>query len=313
MDRITFFKNFNMGIEIDIAGNFLYNGIMNFNKLKDFNNGSEIFHVLYPISVGIERLQKVLLVLHEDIDYSKIEEFEKSLITHSHQELQNRIKSKCNINFNSLQNSFLELLTRFYNSCRYCRFSLADSYRREKDYLVEFMRTKFNVEIITDNFFCSTRNCAAIKERFGRVVGSLAKKYYNAIYKKATELSIYTYELRYNSAASKVFQYELRKDSLQQLYNNEQIALKEVLIFLLNTKKKSKTLDFIRNIKPLSFDIGLIQDYIADICEGNITSELLEELESLYCDVDNIKERLMCVSVLGDSSIYIDDDGEIEL
>ncbi|WP_427340451.1 hypothetical protein [Caloranaerobacter sp. DY30410] len=84
MNKVTYFKNFTIETEIDIAGTFIYNGIREFNRLETFNNEQEIFHVLYPISVGIERLQKVLIVLLEDISLDELEDFEKSLITHSH-------------------------------------------------------------------------------------------------------------------------------------------------------------------------------------------------------------------------------------
>lgn len=68
-----------MVTEIDIAGTFIYRGIREFNNLDSFYNAGEIFHVLYPLSVGIERLQKVLLVLLEEIRPEQAHEFEKDL------------------------------------------------------------------------------------------------------------------------------------------------------------------------------------------------------------------------------------------
>ena len=109
-DPILSYKNFKMGTEIDIAGVFIYNGMKELEQLDSFYNESEIFSFLYNISVGIERLQKVLIVLLEEINEDNIIEFEKSLITHSHQELQDRIKRKCSITLASRQNKFLQVL-----------------------------------------------------------------------------------------------------------------------------------------------------------------------------------------------------------
>ncbi len=115
MNLIQFYKNFNLGREIDIAGTFIYNGMKCFDKMEWFEEECEVFHVLYQLSVGIERLQKVLVVLLEEfpleINEENVATFEKSLITHSHQILHQRISNKLSIHFNSHQNSFLQLLT----------------------------------------------------------------------------------------------------------------------------------------------------------------------------------------------------------
>ncbi len=84
--------------------------------METFYYESEVFAFLYPISVDIEMLQKVLIVLAENISEEKVEEFEKSLITHNHQELHGRIKKYVDIKFNSRQNSFLQMLSNFYKN-----------------------------------------------------------------------------------------------------------------------------------------------------------------------------------------------------
>lgn len=61
-------KNFNMVTELDVSGTFIYEGIKQFNRIEVFLIESEIFYFLYNISVGIERLQNILLVLLEKID-----------------------------------------------------------------------------------------------------------------------------------------------------------------------------------------------------------------------------------------------------
>ena len=112
MTNEEFWKNFAMGKELEIAGNFIYDGLIKFNKMYHFIDDAS-FMVLYNLSVGIERLQKVLIVLLED-EIEDIKEFENSLITHSHIDLQQKIKEKSNICLNQHQNEFLNLLSRFY-------------------------------------------------------------------------------------------------------------------------------------------------------------------------------------------------------
>ena len=63
MDDSWFYKNFNMVKELDIAGEFIYNGITELNGMDVIRDNASTFFTLYTISVGIERLQKIILVL----------------------------------------------------------------------------------------------------------------------------------------------------------------------------------------------------------------------------------------------------------
>lgn len=84
MDEHWSYKNFNMVVELDIAGEFIYNGIHEIYRVSHFANDGSTFTALYDTSVGIERLQKIVYVLWGMDDYVDEKEFEKSLITHSH-------------------------------------------------------------------------------------------------------------------------------------------------------------------------------------------------------------------------------------
>lgn len=317
IDKVTYVKNFSMGTEIDISGTFIYNGIKAFNRLTTFSDDGRIFHVLYPISVGIERLQKVLIVLLEDtssLDNIKdLESFEKSLITHSHQDLHNRICRNFNIEFNQLQNSFLQLITRFYKNCRYGRFNFNEGHSQEKELLVNYISTSLKIDIVFDNGFFNTVNNDKIKNFFGRVVGSISSKYYEAIKEQASKLGIYTYELRYDSPAGKVFLPKFKRDSLQEGYINEQIAFKELIVYLINTKEKSGFYSFIKGIEPLDIYIALVQEYLDEICIGQVSLSLIDEVETAYQDIDDIGERLSLLELIGNRNVIFDiEDEDIE-
>jgi len=76
----------------------------------------------------------------EDINEGNMLAFEESLITHSHQELHDRIKQKCSISFNSRENGFLQVLSEFYKKCRYDRFNISGRYGAEKTILGNYIK-----------------------------------------------------------------------------------------------------------------------------------------------------------------------------
>ena len=305
-DPIQYYKNFNMVSEIDVAGTFIYNGMKDLDSIETFDYGSEVFTFLYSISVGIERLQKVLIVLLEKVSIGNIEEFEKKLITHSHAELHNRIKKHIKINFNSRQNEFLQVLNKFYKSYRYDRFNLNGQVKSEKVILMEYINKNLVNDEIEKNMFGDSINSREIKELLGRVIGSIAKAYYKEVYEAASKQNLYSYELRTGSKAEKVFLSQVRKDSLHEQIVNEQIALKEFLVFLINTKSRNSFYNFIKEIKPLDFDIDTANSYLEFICKGEIPSELVDEVEFLYCEANYSKERIENIECIGDERVQFD-------
>ena len=80
-DKIWNYKNFNMVTELDIAGEFIYDGIHRLNQMRAVNEDAGLFSFLYHTAVGIERLQKIVIVLFEEVNQEEYEEFEKSLKT----------------------------------------------------------------------------------------------------------------------------------------------------------------------------------------------------------------------------------------
>lgn len=206
------YKNFNMVFELDVAGEFIYNGVQELNRMSAFNKNSPAFSSLYNISIGIERLQKIILVLWKLDDDSNLEEFEKSLITHSHCGLNNEIK-KCTSRdiLNKRENDFLSVINKFYKTARYNRFNINGQYDYEVDIFREYLEKYLNVE---PNPFASDEILMTddIKEFLGRVIGSISQKYYALVEKGSAANNTYTYELRSHSKAQKFF--------LQNIENN---------------------------------------------------------------------------------------------
>ncbi len=94
MNPTEFWQNFKLGEEQEIACNFIYDGLRNLHEMETISMETEIFPVLYNLSIGIERLFKVAIILLEFDDNTDINCLEKSLMTHNHLELLKRIKIK---------------------------------------------------------------------------------------------------------------------------------------------------------------------------------------------------------------------------
>jgi len=300
-------KNFKMGTEIDIAGIFIFDGMKELERIVGFAYESEVFSFLYHIAVGIERLQKVLLVVLEKITEENIREFEDSLHTHNHQQLYNRIKNKCDLKLSPREFSFLHILSSFYIHCRYDRYLLSGDYGAEKDLLCKFIEAHFNSDNIERHFFTNViMNTPQLKEFFGRIIGAIARKYYSAIKEEAYKQNLYTYELRSDSPARKVFLADFKKDSLQVQNVNEQVSLKEIIIYLINTKDRNAFMRFIKEIEPLDFDIALMNEYIEELCKGHIPQELVDEVEFLYGELPSAKDRLAMIGLVGNTNVLFD-------
>lgn len=304
-DPITYHKNFNMGNEIDVAGTFIYEGIKQLGKIEVFSVESEVFFFLYNISVGIERLQKILLVLLENIDYNNYKEFEDSLITHNHHSLNDRIKTKCDMTFSERENKFIDVLDIFYAKCRYGRFVLFNNENTEIDIINNYIQDCFgkNIEICLSLFDNKIINSDEIKDYFGRVIGGIAKKLLNRIKDISRNLNIFTYELRPDSPAQKLFQSNYNNNSFHMQNVDESIALKEFFIFLMNSKDDNSFTRFIRTIEPLDIDLGLINEYMEEICKGDIPSGLVDEIDELYNELKDKKERFDILSLVGNSNV----------
>lgn len=297
-------------MELDISGSFIYNGMKELEMIDCFFGNSREFIFLYNIAVGVERIQKIILVLCADIDIKdmkKIEEFEKSLITHNHASLHDQIRNICNIKFNPREINFLHLLSEFYKKSRYNRFNLYGEYDKEKLLLGKFIERNINSLDLERHFLTKEIvNTEKVKDLFGKVIGNISRKYYKLLMDEAEKRNLYTYELRSGSPAQKVFLPEFRKCSLQELNFNEKIAFKEIIIFISNTKKKNSFFKLFKDIEPLNFDIALINNYLEVLSKGIVPQDLIDEVESLYEELPDVSKRLELISIIGNSMIMFD-------
>ena len=309
MNNEQYWKNFNLGIELQLSGNLIYDGLYFFDQLENFRNEEDIFEFLYLISVGIERLSKVAVVLIEHELYSEQEKLEKSLITHNHLELCHRIKKNRDLNLASIHNEFLQLLSTFYKTFRYDRFSLNDfrEFDKEKRALIGFLEKHLDVEV-EEQYFKLSPNDLRYKKFIGKVIGKITKQLFSIITSEASRLNIYTYEIRPYSKSYKIFLEE------KYTFEKERLLQKEILLFLLkNDLGATGFKNHINRIESLDFQNGSENAYSQCLFQPLKCREFVDELDVLYEDIEDKKYRLGAMEVIGEENIYFEEDIEEDI
>lgn len=302
-----YWKNFNLGEELNISGSFIYNAIYFFDQMVHFYNEADIFEFFYNTSVGIERLEKIAVILLQHKDVKDQTAFEKQLKTHNHKELLEKIKKNVEIKFDKKHNEFISLLTNFYKSTRYHRFSLSNvqkpsSYRTD---FIYFIKKRLNIK--TELEILELPNDDNIKIFIGEVVGTIVSQLYDIIHIEASNQNLYTYELPYDSKAYKIF---MRKEFN---FLKERNLKKELLVFLVNNKDQNEYISFLKTIEPLKFDDALINEYISFLLNPHIGIDLIDEMEYLQEEeeedegLDDVRSYSICY--IGDN-IQFDFDEE---
>lgn len=283
-----YWKNFNLGTELDIAGRFLFNGLQAFHEMEHFASEEDAFEFLYSIAVGVERLLKIAIILTEHDNAVDQEGFEKSLITHTHQDLALRLREPHGLKFLARENEFITLLGRFYTSQRYGRYSLDSVFAptQERDELVKFLEKHLDIKIDTSGLLTVTPNERKHRKFIGKVVGKIVNPIHKIVEDEARRLNIYTYEIDYRSKASKIFL------SKKFDFEDEDILQAELMAYFISSGACGPNAQLIRDlIKPLPFDPALEGEYLAALRSDKKKITVLDELESHYEDITNFKER----------------------
>ena len=287
-------KNFALGTEIDAAGTFIHNGIKALHGLPTLNHPVDSFEVLYNLSVGIERLLKVAIILIEHNEQIDIEQFEASLISHSTIDLANRVDSKRSLGLASVHREFLSVLSKFYKSHRYGRYSLSavPNIYQEKAEFLGFVAKHLKIELDPGDEFFPIQNTDQIRKFVGKVVKKISREIFVVVGRRAYELNIYTNEIRSDSKALKVF-YGERLDFL-----DEEIKKKELLHFLMSEKASGDHVDLLRSVEALDFDPAMAPNYIQALLNDDYLPYVEGEVDELYTELENVRERLEFMSII---------------
>lgn len=310
MKASEFWKNFRLGEELHIAGSFIYNGIRRFHELSILDHTDELFEFLYDLSVGLERLLKIAVVLHEHADAKDQDELEQSLVTHSHLDLAARLRGHVAINFSKPQNDLLQLLSTFYKTLRYDRFLLNSVYRgnKESDAIRALLSKHLDVRFSDRSSPFATSNEDQYRAFISRTVLKTTQAIYKTVQDRSSALGLYTYELRHNSKAQSVFLREVK-------IADEDVLWKELLIFFMNADPSTSYLKFLKGITPLGFDPGLVSDYLECFKSDASKAQVMDELEHYYSEMEpgERRNRIRDIGVIARQGVYFhDDDDECE-
>ncbi|WP_296113923.1 hypothetical protein [uncultured Anaerococcus sp.] len=123
-DDVFYHNSVVLNSELMIAADFI-----NVTYFQSYSE-SKIFKSYYLLSVGIERLQKVILSMTFNcIDNDNKEDYEdriqKALYKHNHEDLSRLIQEYTGIDnkFSKEDNKFLSKLMLFYNKQRYSKYN----------------------------------------------------------------------------------------------------------------------------------------------------------------------------------------------
>ena len=218
--------------------------------------------------------------------------------------MNSRIKRSAKIEFNNRENDFLMLATNFYKSARYNRFNINTSECKEANLFVEFVKKHLKPDEIEYHFITGKVMVnEKVKNLVGRTLGSIANKYYSLIREGANKNGTYTYELLSDSKAEKIFLGNYRNKSLQEMKITESIAVKELIACIRNTEGTCAFLRFLDEIEPLDIDVNLINEYLSELSMGNIPQTLIDEVETLYEEIEHPKNRIELISLIGDTCV----------
>ena len=303
MESSTFWKNFNLGTELQVSGSFIYNGLLVFDEMESFYHEEEIFEFLYNISVGIERLLKINVILIEHTNEINQDVFFKSIKNHNHQKLLKSISNKYKLKEGESKNAFIQLLNNFYNELRYDRFTNKDSINnnKEKKSLINFLEKYLKIKI-SNEFLNVSQNDKTTKQFIGEVVKSIVIEQYEIIRNEASRLNIFTYEIRYNSKAYKIFMME------QFTFEFENRVQKELFIKFLANDKNSSLISFVKEIEPLEFDNYDENYYVKCMLSKLAVLNLDGELDVLDENIENLEERIDFLDGIGNDMVRFDSE-----
>lgn len=299
-------KNFGMGLEVDAAGAFIYNAIRHLHVIGGLNHSVDIFEILYGLSVGIERLQKVAVVLLEHSERWDIKELEESLMSHNTMELSNRIDKSSKQNLSGVHKELLSLLSKFYKTHRYGRYSLSSvpDIDADKVLFIEYLKKHLAIKVPDDEALFGIPNTKQIKRFIGKVVKKVTDGLYDIISRRARELNIFTYELRCDSKAMKVFM------GKQLDFIDEDKIRREMLLYLMSSRTTGEHVNLLRDYESLDLDPALAPAYIKSLL--NDSPEHLGyvsgEIEAQYDDIDDIGDRFGFLGIMDNEWILYDDE-----
>ncbi len=301
-------KNFNLNIELHISGNFIYNGIYLIDRYNQLMYEDDCFMLLYDISVGIERLEKIvyLLLAHRLDNTMPIAKLIKQLKNHNHIRLYELINQYISLNFGPNELALLRLLSEFYSKGRYVHLDYGENIQKldlnkNKNMLFQFFDEFLNIKsdtFITENSVIPLTD--AIKKNIGETISNIVTPIYNVICDTAYQLGIFTGEIRYESKPFKIF---VEKEFT---FEKEHLTQREILLHLFHSDK-DKYINKLRSINSIELGQHPTEQYVSYLMDFTNHTEIKDEISQVYEDNEDA-ERANIISFIGNGSFEIEYD-----
>jgi len=291
-------KNFHLGTELEVAGNFIYDALYTFDQMKFFYVEADIFNCLYYLSVGVERIQKITLILLTKFGDKENPEFEKKLISHSLQHFHERINKIKTVKLGKNENKLLTLLTRFYEKNRYGRFNFDSSQEseHEKKEFIRFLSDLMGGKgIKIDPLAVMTINDETIKKEFGTTVRNIVLSYYEILKRTCDSENIYTYEVNQESKAFQIF-WSHQFDFIQTKH-----IKREALYFLMKNFNK---LISNKKMEAIDFDPDSMQEVVDFLMNSCKSTHIIDTYECII--VDQMQEKSDLSKVKENRRLYLE-------
>lgn len=307
VNEIWDFKSINMGRELEIAGEFIYESVKKAMSITGLHNQYEINIIMYTGAVGIERLQKIYLCLSQQ-DPTDRTSIPKCLVEHNHLELEKEIHKYITECLSSNSRGLLGMFAEYYNNFRYANYIPGKNSSELRKLFIGFLKKqngRFNFD--EPYALCQFEN---FKRFYINEVGKLSSHYFKLIRNKAREIGTYTYEIDSSSNAARVFLSTQSRSLYEQMIIEEE-SIKELVLYLYKNKKESGVFELLNEMDSLDLDEALINDYLSDLCEGKVNDTLIDYVDGLYDEIEDKKqrkERKELLSLIGNRSVLFDLD-----
>ncbi|KGO91026.1 hypothetical protein [Flavobacterium subsaxonicum] len=308
-----FWKNFRLGTELQISGTLIYNALYFLDTIEYIHHEEDIFELLYNLAIGIERLQKITIILLEHSESINQLDFEKSLITHNHLILHEIINKIQSIKLGKVHFKFLSLLRDFYTSYRYERFNKKSINKPnfDKKAFQEFLVNELQLETSKDDEALYPykkeewiENNKRLKKFIGKTIGTIVNSLYEIIGDRARKLGTYTYDIRYGSKAFKIF---MAKEFTFEIENNFK---KEIIVSLLSKEGMNDEFKkYIQTLEPINLDEYNSSYYIQYLMNSITNYSRISEYQYLIEEKEIPKDRINDIEHIGTGQ-YFDFDFE---
>lgn len=291
-----------MGRELEISGDFIYESAVRMNQLSYVGNHFELNAILYNGSVGIERLQKIILCMYMTLD--DLKNPKKCLREHHHTALNEEIQKYVKIDFNKNALSVLALFEKYYGEFRYAEYRLNYDENEMCQAFISFINKHIGIQLSLSEGNTETDN-KKMKSFYINLIGEIALKYYAEIRKKADELNLFTYEMDSSSNAIKVF-YRTDKSKLYDKISIENYAFKELVIFLTKTKCKTNYINYLKGVEPLSFDKLMLPEYLRELSTYKPSDILVDAVDDMYTNIEKaeLQERKEYLNLMSENVLW---------